>query len=332
MGKALGDRRDEAFLASKILPVLPLGPIVERRAAGSLRRLGTDRLDLYQLHQPNPVVPLTQTMPAFAKLADAGEDRPRGCFELLAGALAGRRGGIRATRPFEPGPVQPARPAARARAARLGPEAGQDRHRVQPRGTGPSLRALRRGQPSARDDEVGLGRLLRRAPATRDTGHRGAPRGRRAPTRATPAQIALAWLIRRPNVVVIPGCELRGPGRGERSRRRHRSHRRRGPCPHHARRTATGRSTGRGSLSLTVSSRTHTLASRVQGARTRRPDEAVKTCLGRARRKTVSSPRYWTVDEARASIPELRELLQGLKRAATLASQVRSNGHAALGT
>jgi len=45
----------------------------------------------------------------------------------------------------------------------------------------------------------------------------------------------------------------------------------------------------------------------------------------------VSEPRFWTVDEARAAIPELRELLQGLKHAANLASRVRSNGHATLG-
>ncbi len=45
----------------------------------------------------------------------------------------------------------------------------------------------------------------------------------------------------------------------------------------------------------------------------------------------MSSPRYWTVDEARAEIPRLRDLLQGLRSAATLATQVRSNGHASLG-
>ena len=45
----------------------------------------------------------------------------------------------------------------------------------------------------------------------------------------------------------------------------------------------------------------------------------------------MSSPRYWSVDEAREAIPRLRDLLQGLRRAATLASQVRSNGHASLG-
>jgi len=72
VGRALGARREEAFLATKILPVLAVSRVVEWRAAGSLRRLGTDRIDLYQLHQPNPAVPLSMTMSAFRKLADDG--------------------------------------------------------------------------------------------------------------------------------------------------------------------------------------------------------------------------------------------------------------------
>jgi len=48
---------------------------------------------------------------------------------------------------------------------------------------------------------------------------------------ATNTQIALAWLIRRKNVVVIPGASLGGPGRGQRGGRRHRAERRRGRSP-----------------------------------------------------------------------------------------------------
>jgi hypothetical protein len=44
----------------------------------------------------------------------------------------------------------------------------------------------------------------------------------------------------------------------------------------------------------------------------------------------VSPPRTWTVAEARAALPRVRELLLVLQRAATLATKVRSNGHAAL--
>jgi aryl-alcohol dehydrogenase-like predicted oxidoreductase len=56
LGEALGQRRDSVFLATKLLPLLPLAPIVEQRAVASAGRLGTRRLDLYQVHFPNPVV------------------------------------------------------------------------------------------------------------------------------------------------------------------------------------------------------------------------------------------------------------------------------------
>ena len=56
LGEALGEDRESVFLATKILPVLPVAPVVEQRAVASANRLGTRRLDLYQVHQPNPVV------------------------------------------------------------------------------------------------------------------------------------------------------------------------------------------------------------------------------------------------------------------------------------
>jgi aryl-alcohol dehydrogenase-like predicted oxidoreductase len=56
LGQALSGHRDAAFLATKILPVFPVAPVVEQRAVASANRLGTRRLDLYQVHQPNPVV------------------------------------------------------------------------------------------------------------------------------------------------------------------------------------------------------------------------------------------------------------------------------------
>jgi len=56
LGQALAGQRDAAFLATKILPVFPVAPVVEQRAVASANRLGTRLLDLYQVHQPNPVV------------------------------------------------------------------------------------------------------------------------------------------------------------------------------------------------------------------------------------------------------------------------------------
>ncbi len=56
LGEAIGEDRESVFLATKILPVLPVAPVVEQRAIASANRLGVHRLDLYQVHQPNPVV------------------------------------------------------------------------------------------------------------------------------------------------------------------------------------------------------------------------------------------------------------------------------------
>jgi len=72
VGRAIEGRRDEAFLATKVFPVVPVAPIVEQRGRASAARLGVDHIDLYQVHWPNPVVPLGTTMQGMAALRDAG--------------------------------------------------------------------------------------------------------------------------------------------------------------------------------------------------------------------------------------------------------------------
>jgi aryl-alcohol dehydrogenase-like predicted oxidoreductase len=56
LGEALGPARESAFLATKLFPLLPVAPVVQQRAVASANRLGTSRIDLYQVHQPNPLV------------------------------------------------------------------------------------------------------------------------------------------------------------------------------------------------------------------------------------------------------------------------------------
>jgi aryl-alcohol dehydrogenase-like predicted oxidoreductase len=56
LGEALGADLDSVFLATKLFPLVPVSPVVEQRAVASANRLGASRLDLYQVHQPNPVV------------------------------------------------------------------------------------------------------------------------------------------------------------------------------------------------------------------------------------------------------------------------------------
>src|SRR5581483_10455719 len=72
LGEALEGRRDEAFIATKCFPVMPLAAVVESRARLSSKRLRTNRLDLYQIHWPNPVVPDATTMTGLRRVVDSG--------------------------------------------------------------------------------------------------------------------------------------------------------------------------------------------------------------------------------------------------------------------
>jgi aryl-alcohol dehydrogenase-like predicted oxidoreductase len=71
LGEALGDERAHVAVASKIFPVAPFPPVVRQRWAGSARRLGLQRIPLYQVHQPNPVVRDSVTMTGMRELLDA---------------------------------------------------------------------------------------------------------------------------------------------------------------------------------------------------------------------------------------------------------------------
>ncbi|MGY1783974.1 aldo/keto reductase [Geodermatophilus sp. SYSU D00698] len=73
LGEALGEARGEVVVASKVFPVAPFPPVVRSRFEGSARRLGLTRIPLYQVHQPNPVVPDSVVMPGLRQLLD--EDR-----------------------------------------------------------------------------------------------------------------------------------------------------------------------------------------------------------------------------------------------------------------
>lgn len=73
LGEALGDERAEVAVASKIFPVAPFPAVIKQRERASARRLQLDRIPLYQVHQPNPVVPDTVIMPGMRDLLDEGK-------------------------------------------------------------------------------------------------------------------------------------------------------------------------------------------------------------------------------------------------------------------
>ncbi|TPW71084.1 aldo/keto reductase [Schumannella sp. 10F1B-5-1] len=84
LGRALGSRRDEVVVASKFghqgydAPISGWGAKASRRyirqaVEGSLTRLGTDRIDLYQLHTPDPITPIDETLSALDELVREGK-------------------------------------------------------------------------------------------------------------------------------------------------------------------------------------------------------------------------------------------------------------------
>jgi aryl-alcohol dehydrogenase-like predicted oxidoreductase len=83
LGKVLGNRRRDVVLASKFGMAMGDGPYLtgaSRRyifsaVEASLRRLGTDYLDLYQLHQPDPETPQHETLDALTDLVRVGKVR-----------------------------------------------------------------------------------------------------------------------------------------------------------------------------------------------------------------------------------------------------------------
>lgn len=84
LGKALGSRRSEVLIATKFgmdmntgEPLTRWGSAAYINAAvdASLTRLGTDYIDLYQIHRPDPLVDITETLDALSSLVQAGKVR-----------------------------------------------------------------------------------------------------------------------------------------------------------------------------------------------------------------------------------------------------------------
>jgi len=91
LGRALAGRRKEAVIATKFGMKLddarPGGgrpEYIRQAAEDSLRRLGTDCIDLYQIHQPDPNTPIADTLGALEELVRAGKVREIGCSNFSA--------------------------------------------------------------------------------------------------------------------------------------------------------------------------------------------------------------------------------------------------------
>jgi aryl-alcohol dehydrogenase-like predicted oxidoreductase len=88
LGRALGSRRGEVVVATKFgNPMDENDPTrrggsrrwVLQACEDSLRRLGTDYIDIYQIHRPDPSVPVSETLGALGELVEQGKVRAVGC-------------------------------------------------------------------------------------------------------------------------------------------------------------------------------------------------------------------------------------------------------------
>ena len=95
VGKALAGRRDDVVLATKVYA--PMGTDrnmyggsrrwIIRECENSLRRLGTDHIDLYQIHRPDPRLDVDETLGALTDLVRAGKVRYLGSSTFPAGDI-----------------------------------------------------------------------------------------------------------------------------------------------------------------------------------------------------------------------------------------------------
>jgi aryl-alcohol dehydrogenase-like predicted oxidoreductase len=204
IGRAIAGRRQDAFVASKLFPVMPLAPLVVQRGRGSARRLGVDTIDLYQVHWPNPVVPLGTTMDGMRRLQRDGLVANVGVsnfnlsrWQAAENALGGRVLSNQVQYSLAaPSPDRTLVPWAAANDRIIiaySPLAqGFLSGRYQATNAPGGIRAL---NPNFLPENLARGTALLGALRDVATAHG-----------VKPAQVALAWLLRRPNVVAIPGA------------------------------------------------------------------------------------------------------------------------------
>jgi diketogulonate reductase-like aldo/keto reductase len=185
LGEALSGIRDQVFLVSKVYPQNAGRGQIERSCEASLRRLKTDRLDLYLLHWRGQV-PLAETIEGMQALVAAGKVRRWGVSNLDVGdmdELHSAGGDQCAT--------------------------NQILYNVTERGAEYRLlpQLTERRIPTMAYSPVGQGRLPG-SPALSAIARREG---------ATPFQVALAWVLRDPMVIAIP--KATDPGHVQDNRR-----------------------------------------------------------------------------------------------------------------
>jgi aryl-alcohol dehydrogenase-like predicted oxidoreductase len=200
--RGLRDAARDAFVATKLNPLLPIPALVVRQAAASRARLGVRSIDLYQIHWPNPLVPVAIQAAGLRRVLDAGIASHVGVsnhslerWQAMERSLG---------RPVISNQVELSLGRSRAVATLVPWAAANDRLVIaySPLGQG-LLTGHHRPTPN-------FARRLRRvlgSPGVREVAAvRAALADIAGAHGATMAQVALAWVIGLPNVVAIPGA------------------------------------------------------------------------------------------------------------------------------
>ena len=205
LGETLVEDAGSAFVATKFYPAGPVSPTVRRHAAASARRLGTPRIDLYQIHQPGRTGAFGRAIRAVRDLQQDGLvaevglsngtlDRWRAAEDVLgARVLSNQVPYSLVNRSAEQALLPYARSHRRVIIA-YSPLA----HGLL---SGRYDRERRPASPAQLADPLFLPENLDRAADLLDT-----LRAVAEAHSATPAQVALAWVIRDPAVTAIPGA------------------------------------------------------------------------------------------------------------------------------
>ena len=254
VGRAIAGRRDQVVLATKFANRregdrrwIDNSPEWIRQACeDSLRRLGTDHIDLYYMHRRNPDVPIAESVGAMAELVEAGKVRHLGLSEVSAATLreacdvhpiaALQSEWSLFTRELEREIV----PAARELGVGIVP--------YSPIGRGMLAGALTSPDDLDDDDFRRVSPRFRRENFDRNLALVTRVREMASDLGCTPVQLALAWVLSVPRARrrgADPGDQARQVPRGERRRARRAAQRGRPP---RARRAVPARRDGRRAL------------------------------------------------------------------------------------
>jgi len=207
VGRAIKEIKEKVIIATKVWPTHLTHDGVLKACERSLSRLGVDVIDLYQIHWPNPFIPINQTMRAMERLVKEGKIRHIGLCNFSLKQF------IRAQEVLKREEIVSNQVKynmiEREAEKELIPYA--EKNKITIIAYSPLAQGLLTGKydPASRPrdyvrrinilfDEENLKRLLPLIQLLKEiAGRRG----------KTPAQVALNWLIRRSEVIAIPGAK-----------------------------------------------------------------------------------------------------------------------------